>query len=159
MDRAVDEYLMGREYKEFIRPLRYFIEMQESRIEAVHVLVSSNGICRLIDKENQPLPSDHLDEGIIQLMEGDMGYEDLPVSSLITLAPRLVTIHMGAATQKPPSLETLISILPNACQSARGASCAPADGWKRAARPSGPKSDRRSHVPGLCVPYAWPSCR
>lgn len=110
VDRAVDEYLMEREYKEFIRLLRYFIEMQESRIEEVHVLVSATGIYRLVDRENQPLQSDHLDEGIIQMMEGDMGYEDLLVSSLIALAPRLVTIHIKDATQKLPSLDTLTSI-------------------------------------------------
>jgi putative sporulation protein YtxC len=110
VDRAVDEYLMEREYREFIRLLRYFIEMQESRIEEVHVLVSPSGIYRLVDRENQPLRSDHLDEGIIQMMEGDLGYEDLLVSSLIALAPRLVTIHTKDGAQKLPSLDTLNSI-------------------------------------------------
>jgi len=110
VDRAVDEYLMEREYREFIRLLRYFVEMQESRVEEVHVLVASNGVYRLVDRENQPLQEDQLDASAVQQLEGDLAYEDLLVSSLIALAPRLVTVHTCDSAQKLPSLDTLRSI-------------------------------------------------
>ncbi|MEW6522605.1 MAG: putative sporulation protein YtxC [Bacillota bacterium] len=110
VDRAVDDYLMEKEYKEFIRLLRYFIEMQESRIDEVHVLVSPNGVYKLVDGENQPLRSEQLDEFVVEMIDGDLEYEDLLVSSLIALAPRLVTVHVRDTQQHLTSIDTLRSI-------------------------------------------------
>ncbi|MHB8172453.1 MAG: sporulation protein YtxC, partial [Thermincolia bacterium] len=36
VDRAVDDFMMEREYKEFIRLLKYFVEIQEPRVDKVH---------------------------------------------------------------------------------------------------------------------------
>ncbi len=38
VDKAVDDFLTDREYREFIRLLRYFVEIQEPKIDTVHVL-------------------------------------------------------------------------------------------------------------------------
>ncbi len=35
VDKAVDDFLMEREYKEFIRLLRYFVDIQEPKISTL----------------------------------------------------------------------------------------------------------------------------
>ena len=39
IDGSVDELLIDREYNEFIKLLRYFVEIQEPKVEEVHVLL------------------------------------------------------------------------------------------------------------------------
>ncbi|MHB8916637.1 MAG: sporulation protein YtxC, partial [Desulfocucumaceae bacterium] len=48
-DKAVDDFLMDREYKEFIQLLRYFVDIQDSRTDMVNVVMKANGVFRLYD--------------------------------------------------------------------------------------------------------------
>jgi putative sporulation protein YtxC len=110
VDRAVDDYLMDKEYQEFIRLLRYFIEMQESRAEEVHVLVDAGGIYRLIDGNDQPVGSDGIDELVVEMVDGTLEYEDLMISSLVALAPLRVIVHCHDPGRELGSLDTLRAI-------------------------------------------------
>ena len=48
-DKAVDDFLMDREYKEFIRLLRYFVDIQEPKIDTVHVMAGYDNKYMLLD--------------------------------------------------------------------------------------------------------------
>ncbi|RYD06894.1 hypothetical protein N752_01840 [Desulforamulus aquiferis] len=63
VDQAVDEFLMEREYQEFIQLLKYFVEIQEPKVEMVNVLINRKGAYKLFDEEHQPISSEFL-EGI-----------------------------------------------------------------------------------------------
>lgn len=93
LEEAIDEYLMEKEYDEFIRLLRYFVEAQEPRLEKVHVVLNSGGGFQLYDNENRNLSGDYLEGFLVDMADNELNYEDLLISSLITIAPRQVILH------------------------------------------------------------------
>ncbi len=107
VDHAVDDFLMEREHHEFIRLLRYFVEVQEPRIEEVHVLVRSAGAFKLVDGTGANLRSEVLEEFIVEMVESEVNYEDLLISALISLAPTRLIVHGHAAPAWEEGLDTI----------------------------------------------------
>jgi len=111
VDRAVDSYMMEKEYGEFIRLLRYFVETQEPQAEEVNVIVSPGGQFWLADASGQKVKSNHLDELVIEMVDGDIEYEDVLMSNLITMAPKTVIIHQPKDVDIPGTyIETIKSV-------------------------------------------------
>ncbi len=92
-EKAVDDFLIEREYREFVQLLKYFVEIQEPKVDLVHVLIRGNGIFKLYDGNMQPIRSDYMEGFMIDLAENEINYEDLLISALITIAPREITLH------------------------------------------------------------------
>ena len=109
-DKAVDEYMMEKEYKEFIRLLKYFVEIQEPRLELVHVLLQPSGCFKLLDGNKRNISSDYLDGFIIESDEPEINYEDLLVSALITIAPTAIVLHFQSNRHSMKATETIKSV-------------------------------------------------
>ncbi|HYG56503.1 MAG TPA: putative sporulation protein YtxC, partial [Symbiobacteriaceae bacterium] len=107
VDRAVDDFLMEREYREFVRLLKYFVDVQEPRMDHVHVLMRPGGSFKLVDDEGSAIKSEYLEEFVVEMVESEVNYEDLLISALITLAPRSVTVHADPTTERDESVETI----------------------------------------------------
>mgnify|MGYP001313379919 CR=1 FL=1 len=135
VDRAVDEFLMEREHREFIRLLRHFVEIQEPRIEHVHVLLGPGHAFRLLDDDGGAIRSEALEEFVVEMVESEVSYEDLLISALITLAPHSLTVHLA---DRPPgrdeALETILGVFGDrtercegcpVCSQATAAACEP----------------------------------
>lgn len=111
VDRAVDDFLMEREYREFVRLLKYFVDVQEPRVDNVHVVIRPGGTFRLLDDEGSAMRSEYLEEFVVEMVESEVNYEDLLISALITLAPRRVTIHGNHRSPEwSESLETIKNV-------------------------------------------------
>jgi len=111
VDRAVDEYLMEREHREFIRLLRHFVEIQEPRIDHVHVLLGPGGSFRLVDDDGGAIRSEALEEFVVEMVEDEVSHEDLLISALITLAPRRLTVHRsGRPSGRDEAFETILGV-------------------------------------------------
>lgn len=93
VDRAVDDFLTEREEREFVRLLRYFLDVQEPRVDEVHVRMRPGGSFSLVDPQGHTLRSEVLEQFVVEMVESEVSYEDLLISALITLAPRRVVIH------------------------------------------------------------------
>ncbi|MCG0278178.1 MAG: putative sporulation protein YtxC [Thermanaeromonas sp.] len=93
IEEAVDEYIMEKEYDEFVGVLKYFLEIQEPRIEKVHVVLSPGGGFQLYDGKNKSLDKEYLEGFMVDIGDNELNYEDLLLSALITLAPRQVVLH------------------------------------------------------------------
>lgn len=93
VDRAVDDFLLEREHSEFIRLLKYFVEVQEPRVEEVHVLIRAGGSFRLVDAAGANLHSEVLEQFVAEMVESEVGSEDLLISALISLAPTRLVLH------------------------------------------------------------------
>ncbi|SFH35174.1 putative sporulation protein YtxC [Desulfotomaculum arcticum] len=109
-DQAVDDFLMEREYKEFIELLRYFVEIQEPKADLVNVVLQNDGVFKLYDEKNQPINSDYLRDFMIDLVENEINYEDLLISALITIAPREVKFHSGTGEMPSSIVNTIKSV-------------------------------------------------
>lgn len=91
---AVDEYILEKEYFEFIDLLKHFIDTQEPCVETLHVWISVGGKFHLYNEEGERVTKEYLD-GIDTEGEAlDFSYEDLLISALISAAPREVVLHI-----------------------------------------------------------------
>ena len=109
-DKAVDDFLMEREYREFIQLLKYFVEIQEPKIEIVHVLIRAGGTFNLFNERMKPIKSDYMESTILNLVDNEINYEDLLISALITLAPKKIRLHYLNADRQSATLETIKSV-------------------------------------------------
>jgi len=110
VDKAVDDFLMEREYKEFIRLLKYFVEIQEPKFNAIHIIVSADDKYMLFDDEKREITNECIADFISEIAEDELNYDDLLVSSLITLAPRKIVIHNPAEFRNKELLETIKNV-------------------------------------------------
>ncbi|NLP42702.1 MAG: putative sporulation protein YtxC [Veillonellaceae bacterium] len=92
VDIAVDDYMMDLEYKEFIRVLRYFIDIQEPKIEEVHVVIGQSGSYKILDTSGDAIKNNYLENFIVE-SASEINYEDLLITSLISIAPYNIMLH------------------------------------------------------------------
>jgi putative sporulation protein YtxC len=112
VDKAVDDFLMDREYKEFIRLLRYFVDMQEPKLDTVHVIAGFDNKYTLLDESKKEITNECIQEYVNEIAEGEINYDDLLVSSLITFAPRKVIIHCTGQFRNKELMETIKNVFP-----------------------------------------------
>lgn len=110
VDKAVDNYLMDREYKEFIRLLQYFVDIQEPKAEIIHVIVNYNFRYTLLDESKKEITNECIKEFVNEISEGEINYDDLLVSSLITFAPKKIIIHCNGQMKNKELLETIKNV-------------------------------------------------
>lgn len=107
VERAVEEFLIEKEYKEFLKILRYFVDIQEPRIDTVQVIEREEGIFQLVDEKGVKIDNEYLDDFALSLVNNDIDYEDLLISALMTAAPARIIIHIDKEREV---VETITSI-------------------------------------------------
>lgn len=110
IDNAVDDFLIEREYKEFIRLLRYFVEIQDSKFNFVHVVMQCGDKYVLLDEKKQEITNDCIRDFLTELPESEINHDDLLVSSLITLAPKSIIIHNWERFKNQKLLDTIKNV-------------------------------------------------
>ncbi|MGE5560777.1 MAG: putative sporulation protein YtxC [Chloroflexota bacterium] len=110
VDRAVDDYLLEREYREFIRLLKYFVDAQEPKIDEVHVVMSGKDSFKLVDSQLNTINDAHLEQFVAEMVENDINHDDLLISALITIAPRHIVLHCAPGTKGRESIQTITSV-------------------------------------------------
>lgn len=110
VDKAVDDFLMAREYKEFIRLLRYFVDIQEPKFEIIHIVAGFENKYILMDERKREVTNECIQEFVNEISEGEINYDDLLVSSLITLAPKKIIIHGTGQFRNKELMETIKNV-------------------------------------------------
>ena len=113
VNSAVDEFLLEKEYTEFIRLLTYFVEIQEPRLQKVQIIFKQNGKFALLDQDGQPVKHESLDGLMIDLMADNIKYEDLLISALITLAPQELILHIEPEVEIGEAITTIRNVFGN----------------------------------------------
>lgn len=110
IDNAVDDFLIEREYKEFIRLLKYFVEIQDSKFNVVHVIMEYDDNYILLDDKKQEITNECIQEFVTELSETEISHDDLLVSSLITLAPKNIVVHNWERFKNKKLLDTIKNV-------------------------------------------------
>lgn len=112
VDRAVNDYLLEKEYQEFIKLLKYFVALQEPKIDLIHVTMSEDRQIQLLDHQYQPIK---WSEDDVQWDWDDsfVDEEDQLVSMLITVAPHRVMLHRHVYIRFPKAADTLKHVFEN----------------------------------------------
>jgi len=112
IDKNIEDYLMEKEYTEFIKILQYFVDIQEPKIDVVNVVISENKY-ELYDDRKRLINNDFLEEIADELSESNINYDDLLISSLITIAPRKVIIHIRSGDEKDEIIKIIENVFTN----------------------------------------------
>lgn len=112
IDKNIEDYFTEKEYKEFIKILQYFIEIQEPKREVVNVIFNNNKY-KLIDEKRLSINNEFIEEIGEELSEIDINYDDLLISTLITIAPKKVIIHLDSGTTNYDIITIIKNIFSN----------------------------------------------
>mgnify|MGYP003777467059 CR=1 FL=1 len=110
IEYGVEEFLMNREFNEFIKLLKYFVDIQEPKIDTVHLLLKAENKHKLYDKYGKLIDDNYLQLIAAEIIDKDINYEDLLISSLITIAPRKLFIHKISKFADTELIKTLSKI-------------------------------------------------
>ncbi|MCC5909681.1 MAG: putative sporulation protein YtxC [Clostridiaceae bacterium] len=107
IEKAVEEFLMDKEYDEFINLLRYFVDIQEAKIDTVHILLEEDSKYKLYNQHGNLINNEYLNMIANEMVDKDINYEDLLISSLITVAPNRLFIHEVVKTNNEEVIRTI----------------------------------------------------
>jgi len=110
LERALEIFIAEREYNEFIRLLRYFVEIQECKINTVHLFQSQDGRYMLYDEEKNHISSEYFDELKAEVHDETINYDDLLISTLITISPHNITIHNIESFRNKELVQTIMNV-------------------------------------------------
>lgn len=92
VDVALEEYLIKKDQDEFISVLKYFIEIQEEKIDLIKVHINKDDTFLLYDKNNNKIDNIADEEIINMIIQENLNYEDFLISTLLTLCPKKIEI-------------------------------------------------------------------
>jgi putative sporulation protein YtxC len=105
--RTSQEFMAAKDYLEFVRLLRCFIDMQEPKISEAHVFINAEGTFFLCDEAGEVIRSEHLRTPSFTVNDGEFNYKDYLLSMLITLAPRSIVFHVSDLIWDCDPLQTI----------------------------------------------------
>lgn len=94
VDRVVERHMVEKEYNEFIKLLKYFVDVQESKIDEVHIFINKLGNYTILDGKHNDVYDlflDDLNDFNMSIMT--INKDDLLISGLITNSPNKIVIH------------------------------------------------------------------
>jgi putative sporulation protein YtxC len=115
VEYAVDEFIMDKQYQEFISLLKYFVFIQEAKIPVVHLMHKGGHEFVLFNEQMTPMDMKANDDSFkIEILDQEFNFEDLVVSTLISIAPQEIHIH----TREPQVqvIQTIMQIFENRVQ-------------------------------------------
>ena len=114
VEKAVEDFLMDKEYNEFIKLLKYFVDIQDSKIDTIHIILESDGKYTLYDDKNNLIDNDYIKDIASEISENNfLTYDDLLISSLITIAPKFVYIHQSNILKRSDVIKTITRVFAN----------------------------------------------
>ncbi|MDP4089143.1 MAG: putative sporulation protein YtxC [Bacillota bacterium] len=109
IDKVVEKYMVEKEYSEFIKLLKYFVEIQESKIDIINIVIDSKGKYAIKDKDGREFLKEFLNELSSEKIS-ENNIEDLIISGLITNSPRKINIHGAKYCGNKEVLDTISNV-------------------------------------------------
>jgi putative sporulation protein YtxC len=107
VEYAIDEYLMDKQYQEFISLLKYFVYIQEAKIPVAHLIHKGGNEFTLFNEQLEPIDPNQFDSAMtVEMLDKEVNYEDMIVSTLITVSPRNIYIHT-----REPDVQVISTIM------------------------------------------------
>jgi len=107
MDWAVRQYLIEKEYQEFIKLLTCFVKMQKPKFHCVHVIAEKDSSFSVYDENMDRISEQWFNEWEEEQTDGTIKEEDLLISFLISAAPEKIVVHNASDIANRELLETI----------------------------------------------------
>lgn len=93
VEYAIDEYIMDQQYQEFIALLKYFVYIQDAKIPVAHLMHHGGHEFTLLNEKMAPIDTKEFDSFTVELLDREINFEDMIVSTLISVSPQNIYIH------------------------------------------------------------------
>lgn len=93
VDLAYEDYKSEKQYNDFIRLLKYFVETQPPKNPEVNVYLAENGVFQFWDENGRVIEHDFIDLYLEDGLGSSDNLDDILISVLITVAPRRIIFH------------------------------------------------------------------
>ncbi|MDM0452121.1 putative sporulation protein YtxC [Clostridium perfringens] len=110
IDKVVEDYMIEKEYNEFIKLLKYFVDIQDCKLEEVNIIVQKNGSYEVKDSKGLDIFKDFLNEITDFAEVGIINTEDIIISGLITNAPKKIKIYNEEYCINKEFIQTIKSV-------------------------------------------------
>lgn len=113
IEKVIEMYMVEKEYNEFVKLLKYFVNIQECKIEEVNIIINEDNKYKVEDKEGRDLYKDFLKELTGDEKGLEVNIEDILISGLITSSPENIVIHGKENCNNKEFLETIENVFGN----------------------------------------------
>lgn len=121
IDKVVEKYMVEKEYNEFINLLKYFVEVQECKLERVDLFIGTSSSEYIIkDDEGNDMMESLLNDLCENKTMGEISKDDLIISGLITTCPRKIVIHGAVKCKNKELIKTIESVFENRVEHCTG---------------------------------------
>lgn len=110
IDKIVEKFMIEKEYNEFIKLLKYFVDVQESKIDQVNIMIDKNGDYLVKDELGNDILNNLINELYDSRINSRVSSEDLIISGLITSAPKKIVIHCVENSRNKELIETIKNV-------------------------------------------------
>ena len=110
IDKVVERYMVEKEYKEFVKLLKYFVEIQECKIEEINIIIEENSNYIIKNGDGKDLYYDFLKEITAEQGRLELNMEDVLISGLITSAPKNIIIYGKEKCTNKEFLDTIENV-------------------------------------------------
>ncbi|NLA11137.1 MAG: hypothetical protein GX883_03320 [Firmicutes bacterium] len=110
LDDAVNRYLAREEHREFIRLLKYFLNLQHPGVALIHLSVDEQGRFKVMDRRFERIDFCEWEELGAAGLDERRDYEDILVSMLVSIAPRQLMLHRNVCARYPRVVQNLRSV-------------------------------------------------
>lgn len=119
-EEALIRFMAEREHREFVRLLKYFVDIQDQRQETVHVVRTAENRFELRRPEGGRVPGEYVDTLASDTIGDGVDVADLLISALITAAPRKVVLHFEPDSA---TADTIDAVFEGRVERCRGKDC------------------------------------
>lgn len=110
IDKVIEEYMVEKEYKEFVKLLKYFVDIQESKIEKINIYIHDGGAYVLKDGFGNDVFTEFINDLSECRIDTEAKIEDIIISGLITNAPKQIIIHHKENCINSEFIETIVNV-------------------------------------------------
>lgn len=113
IDKIVEKYMVEKEYDEFIKLLKYFVEVQESKIDYLDIVIENGGNYIIKNKQGIDITTKLFNQLAEFKTDKNVSSEDLLISALITNSPEKITIHSIENCRNNEVIDTIKKVFTN----------------------------------------------
>lgn len=110
-DIAMEEHLIKRDKKEFLDSLKYFIDIQEEKMELLRITIMKDGNFILSDENGSEVENLSNEELMNLAMSEDLNKEDILISAIMTLCPKKIEILDNSNNNKSKDIIEMVNLL------------------------------------------------
>ncbi|GAA0181899.1 putative sporulation protein YtxC [Clostridium sediminicola] len=110
LNKIVEQFMIQKEYDEFIKLLKYFVNIQESKIELIEIIINDKGDYSIRNANGESIIEEMIQDINGSNYEGNVGIEDLIISGLITYCPEKINIYGKENCKNNEMVETIKNV-------------------------------------------------